>query len=59
MDLDELQRPPDLFPFVLPDLKPLLLESDAVELHREGTRRWVARSENPSPREMPAAIRQK
>jgi hypothetical protein len=43
VDLDDLQRAPDLFPFVLPDLRPMLMSSAAVQLNREGGRRIVAR----------------
>jgi hypothetical protein len=43
IDLDDLQRAPDLFPFLLPELRPLLARSDVVQLNREGGRRLVAR----------------
>jgi hypothetical protein len=43
VDLDDLQRAPDLFPFQLPELRPLLAQSDVLELNREGGRRLVAR----------------
>ncbi len=43
VDLDDLQRAPDLFPFLLPDLRPLLSGSVAVQLNREGGRRIVVR----------------
>lgn len=44
VDLDDLQRPSDLFPFVLMDLMPSLHASTAVQINREGGRRWVVRS---------------
>jgi hypothetical protein len=43
IDLDDLQRAPDLFPFLLPELRPLLAGSDVLQLNREGGRRMVAR----------------
>lgn len=43
MDLDDLQHSPDLFPFWLPDVRPLLSSSDRITVHREGGHRWVAR----------------
>jgi hypothetical protein len=43
VDLDDLQRAPDLFPFLLPDLRPILSGSVAVQLNREGGRRIVVR----------------
>jgi hypothetical protein len=43
VDLDDLQRAPDLFPFLLPDLRPILAGSVAVQLNREGGRRIVVR----------------
>ncbi len=43
VDLDDLQRAPDLFPFLLPELRPLLAGSDVLQLNREGGRRLVAR----------------
>ena len=43
IDLDDLQRAPDLFPFLLPELRPLLAGSDVLQLNREGGRRVVAR----------------
>jgi hypothetical protein len=43
IDLDDLQRAPDLFPFMLPELRPLLARSDVLQLNREGGRRLVAR----------------
>lgn len=43
IDLDDLQRAPDLFPFLLPELRPLLARSDVLQLNREGGRRLVAR----------------
>jgi hypothetical protein len=44
VDLDDLQHAPDLFPFTLPELRPVLEPSRAVQLAREAGRRWVARS---------------
>jgi hypothetical protein len=44
IDLDDLQRAPDLFPFLLPELRPLLASSDVLQLNREGGRRLVARA---------------
>lgn len=43
IDLDDLQLAPDLFPFLLPELRPLLSGSDVLQLNREGGRRLVAR----------------
>ena len=43
IDLDDLQRAPDLFPFMLPELRPLLVRSAVLQLNREGGRRLVAR----------------
>ena len=43
IDLDDLQRAPDLFPFLLSDLRSLLSVSASVQLNREGGRRFVAR----------------
>jgi hypothetical protein len=43
IDLDDLQRAPDLFPFLLPELRPLLAGSDVLQLNREGGSRLVAR----------------
>lgn len=44
LDLDDLQRAPDLFPFVLADLASAIRGSEQVQLNREGGRRWVARA---------------
>lgn len=43
VDLDDLQSAPDLFPFLLPELRPLLARSEGLQLNREGGRRLVAR----------------
>ena len=43
IDLDDLQRAPDLFPFLLPELRPILAGSAVLQLNREGGRRLVAR----------------
>jgi hypothetical protein len=44
VSLDDLQHSPDLFPFRLPDLRPILQQSPDVQLHREGGNRWVVRA---------------
>lgn len=43
MDLDDLQHSPDLFPFWLPEVRPLMRGSDRIIVQREGGHRWVAR----------------
>jgi len=44
VDVDDLQQAPDMFPFLLPDLRPLLSDSHVLQLNREGGGRLVARS---------------
>jgi hypothetical protein len=44
IDLDDLQRPSDLFPFTLPDVRESLEKTDAIQVNREGGSRWVARA---------------
>lgn len=44
MDLGDLQRAPDLFPLELPNLRPLLADSGAVQISRESGSRYVVRA---------------
>ena len=43
MDVEDLQRSPDLFPFRLPDMRRAAEASPGMYVAREGSRRWVAR----------------
>ena len=43
VDIDDLPRSADLFPFLLPELRPLLKDVVSIHLNHEGGRRLVAR----------------